>query len=143
MSALYNIARRGFLTEVTVGAFIGQINWEADDFRVALVSAGYAFNEENTSMDNVDPGDIIQDEGLVNTGSLPSGIATADSTVFPTVTGDPAIAVIIYRDNGTAEPLDNALIAYLDDAITGLPVTPNGGDITILWGGGNDQIFRL
>jgi hypothetical protein len=25
------------------------------------------------------------------------------------------------------------LVAYLDTGVTGLPVTPNGGDITISW----------
>ncbi len=34
------------------------------------------------------------------------------------------------------------LIAYIDTA-TGMPVTPNGGDITIAWDNGANKIFKL
>jgi hypothetical protein len=36
----------------------------------------------------------------------------------------------------------NLLIARIDTA-TGLPVTPNGGDITVQWDAGADKIFTL
>ena len=34
------------------------------------------------------------------------------------------------------------VIAFIDTA-TGLPVTPNGGDITITWDNGANKIFKL
>lgn len=37
---------------------------------------------------------------------------------------------------------ESPLIAYIDTA-TGLPVTPNGGDITIAWDSGANKIFKL
>jgi hypothetical protein len=47
---------------------------------------------------------------------------------------------VIYKDTGTAAT--SPLIAYIDTA-TGLPVTPNGGDITVTWDNGSNKIFKL
>ena len=38
---------------------------------------------------------------------------------------------MIYIDTGVAGT--SRLIAYIDTGVTGLPVTPNGGDINITW----------
>jgi hypothetical protein len=48
---------------------------------------------------------------------------------YTSVTGDPCEALIIYNDTPTT-PIADPLIACIDDA-TGLPVTPNSGDITV------------
>ena len=53
----------------------------------------------------------------------------ADVT-FPAVSGSTAEALIVFIDTGTAST--SRLIAYIDTA-TGLPVTPNGLDITVSW----------
>lgn len=56
--------------------------------------------------------------------------------------------VNVYNPNGASETVafswqtDSPLIAYIDTA-TGLPVTPNGGDITIAWDSGANKIFKL
>ena len=34
------------------------------------------------------------------------------------------------------------VVAWIDTA-TGLPVTPNGGDITVSWDNGTNKIFKL
>ena len=53
---------------------------------------------------------------------------TADFT-FTAVTGDVSEALIIYIDTGSAAT--SRLVCYRDTNVTGLPVTPNGGDITV------------
>lgn len=144
MSSLYDIGRRGFLTSVTVGAWTGQIDWETDDFGVVLVDTTlYTHDVTHTSMTDVAAGARVDVTPLIGNSSTTDGIAQATNTVFTAVNGAEVAAVIIYRDNGTATDADNALVAYIDTAISGLPVTPNGGDITILWNGGNGYIFRL
>lgn len=145
MSTLYDIGRRGFLTEITVNGFTGQIDWESDDFRVALIdTVEYSVDEvSHTSMDDVPGAAIVADTALVSPVALSDGTASAANTVFSSVSGNTSSAVLIYRDNGTSEPEDNVLIAYIDSSISGLPVSPNGGDITVLWNGGDGKIFRL
>ena len=59
------------------------------------------------------------------------------------VTGDPCEALIIYKHTGT--DATSRLIAYID-TVTGpaaLSVTPNGGDITIVFDNGANKIFKL
>ena len=58
------------------------------------------------------------------------GVCDAADVTFSAVSGDVSEAVVVYRDSGVAGTSE--LIAYIDTA-TGLPVTPNGGDITITW----------
>ena len=51
-----------------------------------------------------------------------------------------AEALVLWVDTGT--PATSFLIAYFD-TVTGLPVTPNGGDIQIVWDSGANKIFKL
>ena len=46
---------------------------------------------------------------------------------------------MIYIDTGSSAT--SRLVAYLDTGVTGLPVTPNGGDIAITWSASG--IFKL
>jgi hypothetical protein len=54
----------------------------------------------------------------------------ADVT-YTAVTGNSVEALVIYVDTGTAAT--SPLVAYIDTGVTGLPVTPNGGNISITW----------
>ncbi|GAI46620.1 unnamed protein product, partial [marine sediment metagenome] len=47
----------------------------------------------------------------------------------------------IFKDDGV-DDVSSPLIALIDTA-TGLPVTPNDGDITIAWDNGANKIFKL
>jgi hypothetical protein len=58
------------------------------------------------------------------------GVFDAADAVFTAVTGSQSEALVLYIDTGTAGT--SRLIAYIDTA-TGLPVTPNGSDITVAW----------
>lgn len=70
--------------------------------------------------------------------STTAGVADATSPyAFPTVTGDPCEALAYFKDTG--DPATSPLISYHDSAVSGLPVTPNGGDINIIF----DWIFKL
>lgn len=51
---------------------------------------------------------------------------------FTAVTGNSAEALVIYRQNAGANTTWR-LVAFIDTGVTGLPVTPNGGNITVTW----------
>jgi hypothetical protein len=68
------------------------------------------------------------------------GVFDGNDVTFSTVTGVNAEALVIYRHNAGAASTWR-LVAYLDSQVTGLPVLPNGGDITITWASGG--IFGL
>lgn len=61
-----------------------------------------------------------------------SGTFDGDNVTFTGVTGNSAEAIVLYRRNAGANTTW-PLIAYIDTSVTGLPVTPNSGDITITW----------
>jgi hypothetical protein len=67
-------------------------------------------------------------------------VADAADVTFTAVSGDVSEALVIYKDTGTAST--SRLIAYIDTA-TGLAVTPNGGDITVIWPSDAGRIFSL
>ncbi len=149
MNFLYNVGREGFLTRVTVGATVAQHDWVNDHIRVALVEDTYvgAGNEGvHRSYADIAP-HVAADAALTGRTTNGSGTASASTVVFPSVPAGPTIsAVVIYKSDQAGLPLVNAdspLILHLSTAVTGLPITPNGGDITVLWNGGTGEIFRI
>jgi hypothetical protein len=48
---------------------------------------------------------------------------------------------VLYKHTGSDATA--RLIAYIDTASSGLPVTPNGGDIVVQWDSGANRIFKL
>jgi hypothetical protein len=62
-----------------------------------------------------------------------SGVVDGNNVTFTAVVAGPTIeALVLYRRNAGANTTWQ-LVAYLDTSVTGLPVTPNGGDITVTW----------
>lgn len=68
--------------------------------------------------------------GTKTLGTVAVGVFDAADTVFTALTGDASESLIVFKDTGT-ESTSN-LLAYWDTA-TGLPLTPNGGDVTVQW----------
>jgi hypothetical protein len=70
-----------------------------------------------------------------------AGVADAADATFTTVTAGAALAsIVLFKDSGADDT--SRLIAKIDSG-TGLPVTPNGGDITVAWDSGANKIFKL
>jgi hypothetical protein len=63
------------------------------------------------------------------TVSATTGAFDAADFAFTAVTGDPSEALIFFHDTGVEGT--SRLIMLLDTGVTGLPVTPNGGDINV------------
>ncbi len=63
-------------------------------------------------------------------GTVAAGVFDAADTTFTSLTGDASESLILFEDSGTEGTSD--LIAFWDTA-TGLPLTPNGGNVTVTW----------
>lgn len=134
-NALYDLGREKFLT--------GAISWSSDDIKVCLVDTDdYTVNLATDEFldPDVTAAGIVATSGNLGTKTTAAGVADAADVTFTSVTGDQCEALVIYKDSGlgTTSPL----IAYIDTA-SGLPVTPNGGDITVQWDNGANKIFKL
>ncbi len=133
-NAVYGKAREKFLN--------GDIDWANDDIKAVLVdTAAYAVSiDSDEYLSSIPAGDRIATSGNLASKTSTLGVADAADITFSTVTGDVSEALVIYKDTGDAST--SPLIAYIDTA-TGLPVTPNGGDITVTWDNGANKIFKL
>ena len=117
------------------------INLVSDTIKVTLVDAAdYTVDlAAHDFLNDVAAGSRVATATLASK-SVTGGAFDAADVTFPTVTGDPSEALIIYKDTGTEST--SALIMYIDTA-TGLGVTPNGGDITVTWDNGTNKIFKI
>jgi hypothetical protein len=67
----------------------------------------------------------------IGSKTFTNGVFDGADVTFTAVTGSSVEALIIYVDTGVAAT--SPLVAYIDTSVTGLPVTPNGGNIAITW----------
>jgi hypothetical protein len=134
-NALYDLGRESFLK--------GEISWSGDNIKVALVdSASYTPNlgTDQFLTDVTTGGAVIATSANLASKTTAVGVADAADVTFSSVTGAVSEFLVIYQDTGSAST--SRLIARIDTA-TGLPVTPNGGDIAITWDSGSDKIYKL
>lgn len=68
------------------------------------------------------------------------GVFDAADETCSSVSGNEFEYICLYEDSGT--PATSPLICCIDTA-TGLPCTPNGGDIIVQWDSGANKIFKL
>jgi hypothetical protein len=68
----------------------------------------------------------------ITSPTVVTGTFDGNDLTYTAITGVSIEALVIYRHNATANTTWR-LVAYLDTGVTGLPVTPNGGDITVAW----------
>jgi hypothetical protein len=117
------------------------INLETDTIKATLVDAAdYTVDlAAHDFINDVPAGARVATVTLASKAVAGGAFDAADAT-FPTVTGDPSEALVIWKDTGTEST--SPLIMYIDTA-TGLPVTPNGGDITVAWDNGTNKIFKI
>ena len=107
--------------------------------KVALVDTGvYTYSAAHQFVSSLSG--VVGTAGTIGaTKSVTNGLFDGGDVTFTAVTGNSAEALVIYVDTGTAGT--SPLVAYIDTSVTGLPVTPNGGDITVTWNASG--IFQL
>ena len=131
-NSLYNKGREAFLT--------GAINWSVDNIKVALVDTG-VYSWAAGHQFHSDLSGIVSVSANLTGKDVTDGIADALDVTFSNVAaGGNSEALVIYKDTGVSAT--SPLIAFIDTA-TGLPVTPNNGDIIVQWSNGANKIFKL
>lgn len=135
-NTLYDKARQRFLE--------GQINWNTDTIKAMLIDTGaYTanFSSHEFLSDVGTSARISGTVGLTLTGkSTTGGAADAGDVTFTSVSGPSIEAILLYKDTGAEST--SPLIAFIDTG-TGLPITPNGGDIIVTWDNGPNKIFKV
>jgi hypothetical protein len=119
-----------------------QFNWLTDTVKVLLVttSAYTVQTSLHQYLSDVPTSARVAGPVTLTSKTTTGGAADVADCTFTSVNGSSIQAIIIYSDTGTEAT--SPLIAYIDTA-TGLPITPNGGDIIVTWDNGVNKIFRV
>jgi activator of HSP90 ATPase len=75
---------------------------------------------------------IVGTDQRITGPTVVTGTFDGGNLTYTAVSGNTVEALVIYRKNAGANTTWR-LVAYIDTSVTGLPVTPNGGDITVTW----------
>ena len=133
-NAMYELGRDHFLN--------GDVDWTGANMKVTLVDgADYTLNitTDEDYADVTAGGRVATSGNMTCTSAL--GVADASDVTYSTVTGDESEYLVIWYDS-TVEAT-SWLLVNLDNSNTGIPVTPNGSDITVQWDDGANKIFKL
>jgi hypothetical protein len=100
--------------------------------KVVLVDlADYSYSSAHQFLSDVAAGGRVATSPNLASKTYTTGLFDAADVTFTAVTGDPSEAIIVYIDTGVAAT--SRLVAFFDTGVTNLPVTPNGGDINVLF----------
>jgi hypothetical protein len=140
-NSFYNAFLNGIL-----GSHATRVDLDTDTIKIFLNDHGAGTAPDAAADDFYDD----QSAGLIGTaytlanktiGSV--GVGVFDNTVdpapaFTSVSGASVESLVIFKDTGT--PSTSDLICYFDTA-TGLPLTPNGGDVNVTFSASG--IFKI
>lgn len=132
-NALYDPGREGILD--------GTISVSSGTIKALLATSGYTPNTASHKfVSDIGSGNIVARSSAFTSKTETGGVFDAADITYPAVTGSICNYIVLYSDTGTDST--SRLIGIIDTA-TGLPVTPNGGDISVTWDNGANKIFRL
>lgn len=98
----------------------------------ALVDTGlYTYSAAHEFYSSL-AGVVGTDQEIGATKTYTNGVLDGADLTYTAVSGATVEALVLYVKNAGANTTWR-LVAYIDTGVTGLPVTPNGGNITVTW----------
>lgn len=136
-NAIYPAAKASWLNNT--------LNMTAATLKVVLVDTNggtpYTYSAAHQFLSDIPAGARVFTSAVLTTPTVTAGVFDADDVSLVSVTGVSAEALVIFNDTGVAGT--SKLIAYFDTGVSGLPVTPSGGNISITWDNGANKIFAI
>lgn len=111
-----------------------------ETIKVSLIDSDVeAFTATDQYYSEVEANAVIATATLENV-TVVNGVVDADDLLFETVTEETECeALLFWIDTGDANT--SHLIAYMDTNINGLPITPDGSNVSVTWS--TSGIFKL
>jgi hypothetical protein len=137
-NAVYPRYKQSLMTEADANKSLDQTSTNAPFACLVTTSGGYTYSAAHqfySSLTNIQGTDVA-----ITTPTVVNGLFDGDDVTFTAVSGTVIGAIVIYRKN-TGANTTWRLVLYEDTSVTGLPVTPNGGNIVITWNASG--IFQL
>lgn len=115
---------------------------DTDNIKIVLVDHGTDTPVPATDqyLADIGAGARVATSGNLANKTITNGVFDADDITITSVSGASSEDITVYKDTGSAAT--SPLVAFIDTA-TGLPFTPNGGDVTVQWDSGANRIFAL
>jgi hypothetical protein len=102
-----------------------------DGVYAALVDTGtYTYNAAHQFYSDLSG--VVGTDQRITAPTVVNGLLDGGDVTYTAVSGNSVEALVIYRKNAGANTTWR-LVAYIDTGVTGLPVTPNGGNIAVTW----------
>lgn len=140
-NAIYPLTKQAFLSPGS-----GSIDLSADTIRLALVLTAYTFSAAHQFFSDLGTNVVGGQAGISGNQPFTSKTVTngvfngASPLTFTAITGTQISYLVGFKDTTVAGT--SRLIFFIDTA-TGLPITPNGGNITVTLDTGANKIFAL
>ena len=124
-NALYDTFKEGILGNTA-------FDLDTDVIKATLIdSADYTFSaahdEYSGGGTDVAAGAKVAESGALTSPTVVNGVFDTADFTWTAVSGDQSEAIILWDDTLT----NDRLIAFYDTGMTGMPVTPNGGNINV------------
>jgi hypothetical protein len=111
-------------------ALQGGVNLSSGNIKAVLVDlADYTYDAAHEFLSDVPAAARVATSGNLASKTFTNGVFDSADPSFTAVTGDVSEALILFIDTGT--PGASRLIAFYDTGVSGLPVTPNSGNINV------------
>jgi hypothetical protein len=117
---------------------VGDISSAPVVVKAALIDTNdVAYNAAHQYLSDVSDA-VVDTTAALENKTITNGQFDADDIAFEAASGDQSEAIILFIDSGDAGT--SRLMCFIDQFVSGMPVTPNGGDISVTWGA---YIFAL
>lgn len=114
----------------TTGYSVVDIDTDNIDMSLLDQTDSGTITAATANYDTVDTPTVVATGDLPAVSSISGGVVTLSGALtFTSVTGDQAEYLTLWKNSGT--PSTSPLLITWDSATTGLPVTPNGGNIVV------------
>lgn len=123
----------------------GDIAFLTDTIKIALVAQPYTYHSTDEFVTDLMAGSpsvsqIVVRSSALGTKTTTNGVLNAAGPTLSAVSGVPVYYVVLYKDTGS--DATSELLVYWDTG-TGLPLTPNGGDVVVSFDTGPNKIAAL
>ena len=121
----------------------GAIIWTSDNIKIVLVDAADYTPASSTDqyLSDIPSGGRVGTSGNLASKTNTLGVMDAADVVISAVSGDTFEDLVFYSSTGTDST--SRLHCFYDTSVTGLPATPNGGDITIQLPNDAYKVYKL
>lgn len=120
-NALYPLGKKAILD--------GDVDLLSDTIKAALIDTGTSsYNAAHDFYNDISAG-VVGTPVALGTKTTTAGVFDSADVTWTAVSGSTVEAIVLYKDTGNTAT--SQLIAWYDTSVTGLPLTPNGGDVTL------------